>query len=69
VNGGIKNSLTVKLTQVAALVASHRPAQAVNLLNAFVSQVNDLRSTGDLTAEQATVLTTSAAVIMTTIQH
>lgn len=61
--GGNKNALTVKLNQAEALLADtkhDKSAQAVNLLDAFINQVNNFASTGKLSEEQATELVEAA---------
>jgi hypothetical protein len=65
VGGGVKNSLTVKLTRAAARYRSGRTGAAVDLMSAFTSQVNSLTGGGVLTAEQAAVLVASATAVRT----
>lgn len=60
--GGIKNALTVKLDQVLKLLSmkEDKSMEAVQVLNDFVGQANDLRDEGKLTEEQAAQLTKAA---------
>lgn len=56
---GIKNGLTVKLDQVLKLlknVKEDKTSEAVEVLNGFIGQANDLRDEGVLTEEQAAEL-------------
>ncbi|WP_242694966.1 FIMAH domain-containing protein [Pseudogracilibacillus auburnensis] len=53
---GNKNALMVKLNNAEKFLADKKhdkSAQAVNMLNAFISQVNDFVNSGKLTEEQA----------------
>ena len=56
---GIKNALTVKLDQALKQLSKDKPAQAVQSLNAFISQVNALTGV-KLTEAQATELINAA---------
>ena len=60
VNNGIKNALTVKLDQALKLLSKDKPSEAVEVLNGFIGQANDLRDEGKLTAAQATELINAA---------
>ena len=61
VNGGIKNALTVKLTQATNLLAKGQTGDAVSLLSTdFIGQVNSLLSEGTLTAADAAALIQAA---------
>lgn len=56
---GIKNALTVKLDQAIKLlknVKEDKTSEAVEVLNGFIGQANDLRDEGVLTKEQAAKL-------------
>ncbi|MBA7574201.1 hypothetical protein ES708_16003 [subsurface metagenome] len=60
---GIKNGLTVKLDQVLKLlknVKEDKTSEAIEVLNSFIGQANDLRDEGVLTKEQAAKLITMA---------
>ena len=59
-NKGGLNALTVKLDQTYRLVELGDSVGAVELLNGFVTQVNELRSSGKLTEEQAAALLPTA---------
>jgi enterochelin esterase-like enzyme len=65
---GIKNALTVKLDQALSLLSKDKPSQAVQVLNAFIGQVNGLSGV-KLTEEQATELTTAAEQTILTIMN
>jgi len=56
--GGIKNALTVKLDQVLHLLSmkEDQSSEAVQVLNDFIGQANDLRDEGKLTEAQAAEL-------------
>ena len=60
VNNGIKNALTVKLDQALKLLSKDQPAEAVEVLNGFIGQANDLRDEGKLTEAQAAELIEAA---------
>jgi hypothetical protein len=60
---GVKNSLTSQLNQALSLYQRNNKAGAVSVLRDFVTHVNDLRSEGVLTADQATFLVASANAI------
>jgi len=61
VNGGLKNALTVKITQAGKLLAKGDQAGAVRLLSVdFAGQVASLRAEGKLTEAQAAALTAAA---------
>jgi Putative esterase len=55
-NKGNLNALTVKLDQAYKLVEKDDNAGAVEVLNGFVSQVNEFTGNGKLTADQAATL-------------
>jgi uncharacterized repeat protein (TIGR02543 family) len=60
---GIKNALTVKLDQVLKLLShkkGEKSSEAVQVLNDFIGQANDLRDEGKLTEEQAAELIKAA---------
>jgi len=67
IDAGIKNSLTTKITQAMTLYSAGKKAQAVSVLKSFINQVNDLRSEGVLTADQARRLVAAANTISTHI--
>ncbi|HEY8389182.1 MAG TPA: Ig-like domain-containing protein [Parasegetibacter sp.] len=52
-NGGNKNALTVKLDNAEKFISQSKPQQAVNMLNAFINQVNGFRNAGKLAEGQA----------------
>ncbi len=56
--GGIKQALTVKLDQVLSLLSmkEDKSFEAVEVLNGFIGQANDLRDEGKLTEAQAAEL-------------
>jgi enterochelin esterase-like enzyme len=60
INGGLKNAFTVKLDQVLKLLSNDNPSEAVQVLNGFIGQANDLRDEGKLTAAQAAELINAA---------
>ena len=66
VTGGIERALTVKLDQALKLLSKDKPSEAIQVLNDFIGQVNDLSGV-KLTEEQATELTTAAEQIISTI--
>lgn len=60
-NRGLTNALTVKLDQVLKLVGKGKNGEALAVLSdSFIGQVNDLRTGGTLSAEQAASLTEPA---------
>jgi len=69
VAGGVKNSLTSQLNQVLSLYQRNNKAEAVSVLRDFITHVNDLRSEGVLTADQATFLVASANAITSHVQE
>jgi len=58
--GGIKNALTAKLDQALKLLSKNKPSEAVEVLNGFIGQANDLRDEGKLTESQAAELIQAA---------
>ena len=69
VAGGVMNSLTSQLSQVLSLYQRNNKAGAVSVLSDFITHVNDLRSEGVLTADQATFLVASANAITSHVQE
>jgi len=63
VNAGVRNAMTVKLTQAMALFQSVRPADAENMVSGLVSQVQGLADAGTLDADQTDFLLGSAEAI------
>ena len=64
VNGGLQNALTVKLDQALKLLSNEKEdksSEAVEVLNGFIDQANDLRDAGKLTEEQAARASKSSA--------
>lgn len=59
INGGLKNALTVKLNQALKLLAKDKPSEAVDVLNGFIGQANDLSGV-QLTEEEAAELIEAA---------
>jgi alpha-L-rhamnosidase len=66
VAGGIRNALTTKVDNAAALYTDGRNGQAVSMLKAFINQVNSLRDEGVLTADQAQNLVGAATTVIDT---
>ena len=66
VNNGIRNALTVKLDNAESGYDAGDNSQAVNMLNAFINQVNSLLSEGVLTADQARNLIGAATTVIST---
>ena len=66
ITAGIRDSLTVKIDAATQFYASGQNRRAVSILNAFISQVNSLRSDGVLTAEQAGNLVGAASTVIQT---
>lgn len=66
VTGGINQALTVKLDQALILLSKDKPFEAIQVLNDFIGQVNDLSGV-KLTEEQAAELITAAEQIISTI--
>ena len=66
VTGGINQALTVKLDQALSLLSNDKPVQAIQILNAFINQVNALNGV-KLTEEQAAELVTAAEQVISTI--
>jgi hypothetical protein len=66
VTGGINQALTVKLDQALKLLSKDKPFEAIQVLNDFIGQVNDLSGV-KLTEEQAAELITAAEQIISTI--
>jgi hypothetical protein len=66
VTGGIERALTVKLDQALSLLSKDKPSEAIQVLNDFIGQVNDLSGV-KLTEEQAAELITAAEQIISTI--
>lgn len=63
VTGGIQQGLTGKLDQVLKLLSNEKEdksSEAIQVLNDFIGQVEDLRDEGKLTEEQAAELITAA---------
>ncbi len=63
ITAGVQHSLTVKLDQVLKLLSNKKAdksSEAVQVLNGFIGQVNDLRDEGKLTEEQAAELVKAA---------
>jgi len=60
ITGGIKNALTVKLDQALKLLSKGKSYEAVEVLNGFIGQVNDLGEGKKLTEEQAAELSKAA---------
>jgi len=70
VNNGIKNALTVKLDQALKLLSQDKHSEAVEVLNGFIGQANDLRDEGKLTEAQAAELINAAEeTILNIIQN
>lgn len=66
VPAGVRQSLSVKLQNAAALYDAGKDGQAVSILDAFVDQVRSLKSDGVLTAEQAANLIGAASTVIET---
>ena len=63
ITAGVQHSLTVKLDQVLKSLSNKKAdksSEAVQVLNGFIGQVNDLRDEGKLTEEQAAELVKAA---------
>ena len=63
VTGGIRQALTVKLDQALKLLANEKEdksVEAVQVLDGFIGQAQDLRDEGKLTEAQAAELITAA---------
>lgn len=63
---GIRKSLDSKLDAAAQFYAGGQNGRAVDLLDAFISQVDSLRSEGVLTADQAANLVGAATTVIAT---
>jgi hypothetical protein len=63
INGGEATSLTQKLDAVVALASRGQTRAAINMLNAFVLQIDALVSSGSLTPSAGQALIADAAVI------
>lgn len=63
-NKGNQNALTVKLDQAYKLLAKDKSADALEVLNGFITQVDSFGAAGKLTHEQTTGLTTTAQKIV-----
>jgi enterochelin esterase-like enzyme len=68
VTGGINQALTVKLDQALKLLSKDKPSQAIQVLNAFINQVNGLSGV-KLTEEQAAELIQAAEQTILTIMN
>jgi enterochelin esterase-like enzyme len=68
VTGGINQALTVKLDQALKLLSEDKPSQAIQVLNAFINQVNGLSGV-KLTEEQAAELIQAAEQTILTIMN
>lgn len=66
--GGLYRALTVKLDQALSLLSKDKPYEAIQVLNDFIVQVNDLRGV-KLTEEQAAELIAAAEQIILTIMN
>ena len=66
VSGGINQALTVKLDQALKLLSKDKPFEAIQVLNDFIGQANDLSGV-KLTEEQAAELVTAAEQVISTI--
>lgn len=64
--GGIEQATTVKLDQALSLLEKDKPSQAIQILSAFINQVDGLSGV-KLTEEQAAELITAAEQIISTI--
>jgi alpha-L-rhamnosidase len=64
--GGIRHALITKLDNASSFYTDGRDGQAVNMLNAFINQVNDLRADEVLTADQAQRLVGAATTAVNT---
>ncbi|HHY83725.1 MAG TPA: prolyl oligopeptidase family serine peptidase [Clostridiales bacterium] len=60
INNGNKNALTEKLGNAEKFISQSKSKQAVNMLNAFINQVNAFRNAGKLTDAQAVELVEAA---------
>ncbi|MEJ2653245.1 MAG: alpha/beta hydrolase-fold protein [Gammaproteobacteria bacterium] len=65
---GIKNALTVKLDQALKLLSKDKSSEAIEVLNDFIDQVDDLSGV-KLTEEQAAELKTAAEQTILTIMN
>jgi uncharacterized repeat protein (TIGR03803 family) len=63
-NGGQDNSLVAQLQHAITLMNAGKGAAAVGNLNAFITEVNDLVSSGVLSAQQAGPLITAARAVI-----
>ncbi len=63
-NGGQDNSLVVKLQHAIDLMNAGKNAAAIGNLNAFISEVNDLLSSGVLSPSQAAPLVSAAESVI-----
>lgn len=63
-NKGNRNALTVKLDQAFSLLTKDENGGTLDVLNGFVVQVNDLKSAGKLTEEEAAGLVETAEKII-----
>jgi hypothetical protein len=67
VNSGLRNSLIIKIDQAMSPLARGQHAEAMEVLQGFIQQVDDL-TPAHLTAEQAAVLIEMAEVLMALIE-
>jgi hypothetical protein len=63
-NSGNRNALTVKLDQAYNLLKKSKNAEVVDVMNDFVAQVDELKSEGKLTEEEAARLVDTAEKII-----
>jgi hypothetical protein len=66
ITAGIRNSLEAKLDAATQSYASGQNRRAANMLDAFINQVESLRSEGVLTADQAANLAGAARTVLQT---
>lgn len=60
VNGGQDNSLLLQVQHTINMMNAGKNAGAIGILNSFISEVNNLLSSGVLTPSQAGALTSTA---------
>jgi FIMAH domain-containing protein len=63
-NGGQDNSLVKQLRQAINLMNAGKNAGAIGVLDSFISEVNDLLSSGVLSASQAASLISAAQSVI-----
>ena len=66
-NGGQDNSLVKQLQQAINQINAGKYDAAIGILNSFISEVNDLVSSGVLTQSQAAPLTSAAESLIATL--